>query len=57
MFGYDAFAAEFARVREDGRAVALKVLAILNPGGRLAEELFEPSLASQLPAGALPRPR
>jgi hypothetical protein len=42
---HDALGAELAGMREDGRAVALQVLAILDPGRRLGEELRESGLA------------
>jgi hypothetical protein len=41
----DAFRPELAGMREDRSAVAFEVLAVLDPGRRLGEQLFEPGLA------------
>jgi hypothetical protein len=41
----DAFATQLAGMREDGRAVALNVLAELDAGPRIGEQPFEPRLA------------
>jgi hypothetical protein len=41
---HDALRTKAAGVREDGRAVALKVLAVLDPGRSLGEEFGEPAL-------------
>jgi hypothetical protein len=41
----DVFVAELAGMGEDGRAVALEVLAELDPGRRLGEQPFEPGFA------------
>jgi len=45
IVGMRTFASQLAGVGEDCRAVALKVLAVLDPGQCTCEELFEPCLA------------
>jgi len=45
VFGHDALAAELAGMGEYSRAVAFKMLAVLDAGLRFGEHLFEPSLA------------
>jgi hypothetical protein len=45
VLGNNAFETKLAGMREDRWAVAFKVLAVLDAGRRLGDELFEPRLA------------
>jgi hypothetical protein len=45
VFRDDALRAELAGMGEDRRAIALEVLAVLDPGRSVGEELGKPALA------------